>query len=148
MKSEIDGIEMHNIQDDEECIDLSVECINESFFKKYGRYSSLSQSSEGSIEEEKLNNENNPFSKVNTDIYQYKVHDLTSEFNLTSNKSSNNSKFTLPKRKKLKKIFEEFITIGIEDDGLEYITDIDELCLTPKIIYNFPNKLNENELKL
>ncbi len=69
---------------------------------------------------------------------------MTPEFNL----SAKTSKFALPKRKKLKRIFEEFITIGIEDHGLEYINDIDDLHLTPRIMYNYPNKLNESELKL
>lgn len=59
------------------------------------------------------------------------------------------SRFSLPRRKKAnKKIFEEFLVIGIENSGLEYITDLDELLLTPKIIYNYPNELSENELKL
>lgn len=64
------------------------------------------------------------------------------------NSSTDSNRFSLPKRKKIKKIFEEFLVIGIENQGLEYIFDIDELHLTPKIIYNYPNKLGENELKL
>jgi hypothetical protein len=77
---------------------------------------------------------------------------LTSEIDLKSSMSSSGSactkRFTLPKRKKKKKLFEEFIVIGIENTGLEYIHDIDEMCLTPKITYNYPNNLDENELKL
>jgi hypothetical protein len=46
-----------------------------------------------------------------------------------------------------KSILEEFITIGIETKGLEY-TDLDELCLTPKILANYPNNLEESELRL
>jgi hypothetical protein len=46
-----------------------------------------------------------------------------------------------------KNIFEEFITIGIETEGLEY-TDLNELYLTPKITANYPNNLAESELKL
>jgi hypothetical protein len=62
---------------------------------------------------------------------------------------NSDSRFSLPRRKKAnKKIFEEFLVIGIENSGLEYITDLDELLLTPKIIYNYPNELSENELKL
>lgn len=66
---------------------------------------------------------------------------------INSNRSSFEDIFTLPKRKNSKKIFEEFLTIGIEDTGLEYLTDHDELYLTPKILFNYPNKLQENELK-
>jgi len=55
---------------------------------------------------------------------------------------------TLPKRKKTKRIFEEFLTIGIENTGLEYIDDLNEMDLTPKITYNYPNKLTEKELNL
>lgn len=55
---------------------------------------------------------------------------------------------SLPKRKKAKRIFEEFLTIGIENTGLEYIDDLQEMDLTPKITYNYPNKLSEKELKL
>jgi hypothetical protein len=77
---------------------------------------------------------------------------LTSEIDLKSSLSSLGSsetkRFTLPKRKKKKKLFEEFIAIGIENNGLEYINDRHELCMTPKITYNYPNNLDENELKL
>ena len=47
-----------------------------------------------------------------------------------------------------KKIFEEFLVIGIESTGLEYIYDIDELYMTPRITYNYPNNLSENEIDL
>ena len=48
----------------------------------------------------------------------------------------------------MKKIFEDFLVIGIEKEGLEYIDDIEEMTLAPKITYNYPNKLSENELNL
>ena len=48
----------------------------------------------------------------------------------------------------VKKIYEEFLSIGIEKDGLEFINDRDELFLTPRILANFPNKIKESELKL
>jgi hypothetical protein len=57
-------------------------------------------------------------------------------------------KITLPRRKKTRHIFEELLVIGIEGTGLEYIDDLDEMLLSPKIIYNYPNCLEENELKL
>jgi len=38
--------------------------------------------------------------------------------------------------------------IGIENKGLEYIFDMDEMMLTPKILYNYPKELNEYELEL
>ncbi len=37
--------------------------------------------------------------------------------------------------------------IGIERNGLDFITE-DMLFLTPKILYDYPNKLQENEMKL
>jgi hypothetical protein len=46
-----------------------------------------------------------------------------------------------------KSIFEEFITIGIEPYGLEY-TDLEELYLTPKVLANYPNNLEESEIRL
>lgn len=54
----------------------------------------------------------------------------------------------LSKKRNKKRIFEEFLTIGIENTGLEYIDDLNEMDLTPKITYNYPNKLSEKELKL
>jgi hypothetical protein len=83
---------------------------------------------------------------------EYNLNTEGSNFDIKSSISSTNStgtkRFTLPKRKKKKKLFEEFIVIGIENKGLEYISDLDELCMTPKITYNYPNNLDENELKL
>lgn len=46
-----------------------------------------------------------------------------------------------------KKIFEEFLTVGIESRGLEYITDIDSMMLAPKITGNYPDMLLEHELQ-
>jgi hypothetical protein len=40
--------------------------------------------------------------------------------------------FSLPKRQNKKKIFQEFLCIGIEKTGLEYINDHDELYLPQK----------------
>jgi hypothetical protein len=68
-----------------------------------------------------------------------------------SNKNSRHSesnRFNLPRRTDSEKIFEEFLVIGIESQGLEYIFDRKDLLLNPKIIYSYPNKLGENELKL
>ncbi len=140
---------------------ISVDEITDAFVKKYGRYSNPSSHDE---ELDKISSEmeirlsperrllsssislitlegNIPFSLQKD---EFELNEITIE-----KKSSNKSlKFTLPKRKKLKRIFEEFITIGIQDNGLEYINDIDDLHLTPRIMYNYPNKLNESELKL
>ena len=71
---------------------------------------------------------------------------LSEKFKLEK-KEDKHLRYTLPRKKNVKKIFEEFIVLGIENTGLEYIDDLEELLMTPKIIYNFPNKLNENELK-
>lgn len=58
------------------------------------------------------------------------------------------SPFSNIKEKQItEKIFEQFITIGIEDKGLEYITDLDNMLLAPKILYNYPNMVLEHELK-
>lgn len=79
---------------------------------------------------------------------------LNSKFEISSKSLSDStrplssSKYTLPKRKRGKRIFEEFLSIGIESNGLEYIDDIEELLMTPKITHSYPNKLNENEMNL
>lgn len=74
-----------------------------------------------------------------------KEHESIRKSSITS---SNEPNFSLPRRAKNKKLFEEFLVIGIETNGLEYVNDLDELMLSPRIIYNFPNKLNEHELEL
>ena len=49
---------------------------------------------------------------------------------------------------KAKKIFQKFICIGIDENGLDTIEDMNDLMLTPKITFNYPNNQNENELDL
>ena len=62
--------------------------------------------------------------------------------------SRENSLYILPTSvMKSKQIYEEFITIGIETDGLE-CSNVNEIFLTPKILANFPNNLEESELRL
>lgn len=47
----------------------------------------------------------------------------------------------------IRRIFEEFLTVGIEYRGLEYITDIDTMMLAPKITGDYPNMVLEHELR-
>jgi hypothetical protein len=141
----------------QEFVELEFDHISDSYVKKYGNYRDERKSRTSSLEEVPLSKRLLILDKETVAVEMQKT-DRTQEYNLTCDydlKSSLSScssvgtkRFTLPKRKKKKKLFEEFIVIGIENNGLEYISDIDELCLTPKITYNYPNNLDENELKL
>ena len=165
-------------------LDLEVKSINDSYLKKYSRYSEK-------FKERGVSSDNDNISEINTFVMtettkidnvnnetlftfsfrnksKEETKDNLNEINLTTNPgnsynqstinrsdsskiinySTSSSRYSLPRRKNEKKIFEEFLVIGIESEGLEYINDLNELCLTPKIIYNFPNKLSENELNL
>jgi hypothetical protein len=123
-------------------ITLEVNDINKTFLKKY-------KTINGKLPKNKENLNNN-LSLINkVDLPQFNqispISDIKEE-SIFSNSSYLNSTFTLPNKKKNKKIFEEFLVIGIESQNLEYITDYDELYMTPKILFNYPNKLDENEM--
>jgi hypothetical protein len=82
-------------------------------------------------------------------VKKYEKYENNDSIKIHGRKSSHiEPNFSLPRRTKNIKLFEEFLVIGIETNGLEFINDLDELMLSPRIIYNFPNKLNEHELEL
>lgn len=133
----------------------------------YERMSSLNQNEENNFslnnnnlkEKEKYHNFNCPFEK------KKKVLKLRNIIHLKCNSSQNITKVTnyttsnqenkeiininnnKIKKNNNQKIFLQFLTVGIDSKGLEYIDDSDNLYLAPKILNNYPHMLLEHELK-
>jgi hypothetical protein len=82
-------------------------------------------------------------STMETDI----LRDMTADSKRKNSIEGGDSYFLTTGHVGHRSIFEEFLTIGVETEGLEY-TDLNELYLTPKILANYPNNLAESELKL